>query len=97
VVLGSRLLGVVTRGDVLKTLAARTDDPYVAEIMQREVPHVEATAGIDEVQERMGSEQVRLMAVYSGDRFLGLVSREDLAEALSILMFTARREAAEAT
>ena len=94
VVLGSRLLGVVTREDVLKILATRSDDPYVAEIMQREVPQVEASAGIDEVQERMGSEQVRLMAVYAGERYLGLVSREDLAEALSILMFTARNEAA---
>jgi Zn-dependent protease/predicted transcriptional regulator len=97
VVLGGRLLGVVTRNDVLTTLAARGDDPYVAEIMQREVPHVEADAGIDEVQERMGAEQARLMAVYAGERFLGLVSREDLSEALSILLFTARREAAEAS
>jgi Zn-dependent protease/predicted transcriptional regulator len=92
VVLGNRLLGVVTRDDVLRTLAARSDDPYVAEIMQREVPQVEASAGIDEVQERMGSEQARLVAVYSGERFLGLVSREDLGEALSVLLFTARRE-----
>ena len=95
VVLGSRLLGVVTRDDVLKTLASRADDPYVAEVMQREVPSVEASAGVDEVQERMGSERIRLMAVYAGDRFLGLVSREDLSEALSILMYTARRAQAE--
>jgi CBS domain-containing protein len=95
VVLGSRLLGVVTRDDVLKALAARGDDPYVAEIMQREVPQVEASAGLDEVQERMGAEQARLVAVFSGERFLGLVSREDLAEALSILLFSARSGRAE--
>jgi Zn-dependent protease/predicted transcriptional regulator len=95
VVLGSRLLGVVTRDDVLKTLAKRSDDPYVAEVMQREVPFVEASAGIDEVQERMGEQKVRLMAVYAGERFLGLVSREDLSEALSILLFSSRRVAAE--
>ncbi|MCU0234029.1 MAG: CBS domain-containing protein [Thermoanaerobaculales bacterium] len=93
--LGSRLLGVVTRDDVLKALAARGDDPYVAEIMQREVPQVEASAGLDEVQERMGAEQARLVAVFSGERFLGLVSREDLAEALSILLFSARSGRAE--
>jgi len=95
VVLGSRLLGVVTRDDVLKTLAKRSDDPYVAEVMQREVPFVEASASIDEVEERMGEQKVRLMAVYAGERFLGLVSREDLSEALSILLFSSRRVAAE--
>jgi CBS domain-containing protein len=62
--------------------------------MDREVPRVEADAGIDEVQRRMAADRARLMAVFSGERFLGLVSREDLNEALSILMFTARREAA---
>jgi Zn-dependent protease/CBS domain-containing protein len=94
VVFGNRLLGVVTREQVLKTLAERSDDPYVAEVMQREVPRVEADSGVDEVQQRMGSENARLMAVFTGDRYLGLVSREDLSEALSILMIAARREAA---
>jgi CBS domain-containing protein len=91
VVLGDRLLGVVTRSEVLQTLASRDDDPYVAEIMQREVAQVEADRGLDEVQARMGEAKVRLLAVFSGDRYLGLVSREDLEEALSVLLFERRR------
>jgi Zn-dependent protease/predicted transcriptional regulator len=97
VVYGNRLLGVVTREQVLKTLAGRRDNPYVTEIMQREVAQVEANAGIDEVQQRMATEQQRLFAVFSGERYLGLVGREDLQEALSILLFTARQRAEEAS
>ncbi len=92
VVLGSRLMGVVTRDDVLRVLATRHDDPYVAEIMQREVPKVQASMPLEEVQEHMEHEGARLVAVYSGDRYLGLVSREDLKEAISVLLFVRRQE-----
>jgi Zn-dependent protease len=91
VVLGNRLLGVVTREDVMRTLAAREDDPYVAEIMEREVVRVEAHDGLDDVQETMNERDVRLVAVFAGERYLGLVSREDLREALSVLVFERRR------
>ena len=36
-------------------------------------------------------EGARLVAVYAGERYLGLVSREDLSEALSVLLFMRRR------
>jgi predicted transcriptional regulator len=95
VVLGGNLLGVVTRDNVIKTLSQRPDDPYVAEIMDREVIRVEAADSLEAVQERMNESNVRLVAVYAGERFLGLVSREDLKEALSVLFFVRRqREAA---
>ena len=97
VVLGDRLLGVVTRKDVMQTLATRPDDPYVAEIMNREVVRVDAADALDAVQQRMGSKGVRLVAVFSGDRYLGLVSREDLSEALQVLLFQRRQRAAGTT
>ena len=53
---------------------------------------VEATESLEDVQERMGQERVRLVAVYSGERFLGLVSAEDLREALSVLLFVRRQQ-----
>jgi predicted transcriptional regulator len=85
--------GGVRRGtDVLKALAQRPDDPYVAEVMERNVVRVEAGDSLEEVQERMSQEKVRLVAVYSGERFLGLVSAEDLREALSVLFFVRRQE-----
>jgi CBS domain-containing protein len=56
------------------------------------VVSVDASTSLEEVQARMQEEGVRLVAVYSGDRFLGLVSSEDLREALSVLLFVRRRE-----
>jgi Zn-dependent protease len=92
VVLGDNLLGVVTRDKVLATLAHRPDDPYVAEIMEREVVRVDASDSLEQVQERMSQEKVRLVAVFSGERYLGLVSAEDLREALSVLFFVRRQQ-----
>ena len=43
----------------------------------------------------MGQENARLVAVYSGDRYLGLVSRGDLREALSVLFFVRRQQGVE--
>jgi Zn-dependent protease/predicted transcriptional regulator len=95
VLFGDRLFGVVTRDDVLRTLATRDDDPYVAEIMQRDVPQVEASSGFDEVHKRMLSERARLIAVFAGGKFLGLVSRDDIREALSIFSAGPRGQIAE--
>jgi len=53
-----------------------------------------AAAGLDDVQSTMNDQGVRLVAVFSGERYLGLVSREDLREALSVLLFERRRSAA---
>ncbi len=94
VVLGGNLLGVVTRDDVLHVLAQRADDPYVAEIMRREVARVDADASLEDVKEHMSQENARLVAVFSGERYLGLVSQEDLKEALSVLFFVRRQQRA---
>ena len=37
VIFGKNLLGIVTRNDVLRTLAINPDDLYVSEFMQRNV------------------------------------------------------------
>jgi Zn-dependent protease/predicted transcriptional regulator len=92
VVLGDRLLGIVTRDDVLRALATHPEDPYITEIMQRQVTRVDATASLEEVQRVMMESGERVVAVYAGESFLGLVSREDLNEALSVLMFVKRQQ-----
>jgi len=100
VVQGSRLLGVVTRDDVLKTLATEVNDLFVAGVMKREVLTVDAGRGLDEVRRLMGEKGERIAAVSRGDEFLGLVSAEDIAEALVVSSFVQlrdrRRAAAEA-
>jgi Zn-dependent protease/predicted transcriptional regulator len=97
---GTNLLGVVSRDDILKSLATDLSDPYVTGIMHRDVLHVDAGLTLEEVREQMNAAGRRLAAVYRGDAFLGLVSREDIAEALLVIGFSksqeARRKAAAA-
>ncbi len=100
VVQGRTFLGVVTRDDVLKTLATETSDLYVAGIMRRQVLSVDAGQGLDDVRRTMGEKGERIAAVHDGETFLGLVSAEDIAEALVVSSFVQlrdrRRAAAEA-
>ena len=97
---GSLLLGVVTRQDVLKSLATEPHDVYVAGMMNREPLKVDAELPLDEVRKLMGEKGVRVAAVHRGETYLGLVSQEDIAEAFLIVTFAkaqdARRAAAAA-
>lgn len=85
VLLGGRLLGVVTRSAVLGALSRREPEAYVSAIMERNVLRVEASQTLEEVRERMGESGVRIAAVFAGDLYLGLISHEDIAEAFAIL------------
>lgn len=91
VVHGGRLLGVVTRDDLLQHLASSPEDAYVTAIMQREVVRVPPEMGVDAVLARLQETGARVAAVYDGERFQGLVSREDLAEALTVVAFLQRQ------
>lgn len=86
---GGTFRGVVTREAVLRSLAGGGPDAYVSGIMDRGVLHVEESATLEEVREVMDEKGVRIVAVYSGETYLGLVSREDIAEAFAILQYTA--------
>lgn len=92
---GQKLLGVVTRDDVLKALNAPTadasvPDTYVQMIMRRDVVRVDATMMLDEVRQVMSEKGERVVAVYEGETYLGLVSIEDIAEAFSVLLYLDR-------
>jgi Zn-dependent protease len=90
VTFGSRLLGVVTREDVMKALAMQPNDCYVSEIMTRDVFKLSADDTLDTARDKMGEKNVRVAAVYDGEQFLGLVSQEDISEAFAVLMFVNR-------
>lgn len=90
---GTKLLGVVSRDDILRSLATELADSYVTGIMHRDVLMVDAGLTLEEVREQMGATSQRLAAVYRGDAYLGLVSREDLAEALLVIGFSKAHEA----
>jgi Zn-dependent protease len=94
VVHGGRLLGVVTRDDLLRTLATELEDVYVAGIMAREVVRVPPDVSLDEVQRVLAEAGARVAAVFAGEEYLGLVSRDDIAEALLVAAYLRQRDAA---
>jgi CBS domain-containing protein len=98
---GRRLLGVVSREDVLRALASAADEDAVPDmdvttIMRRDVVGVDADATLDDIRRVMGQNGVRLVAVHDGATYLGLVASEDLAEAYAVLQavekYRARRD-----
>jgi len=89
---GDALLGVVTRDDVLKALATETGDLYVTGIMRREVPRFETSMQLDEVRRAMLEQGARVAAVCREDRYLGLVSLDDINEALMVATYMRHQE-----
>lgn len=89
---GSSLLGVVSREHVLKALIADTQDQYVTAIMDREIPAFQASAELDTIRNDMASSGKQVGAIYDEDKFLGLVSQDDIKEALLVATFAAQQE-----
>ncbi|WP_438019602.1 site-2 protease family protein [Sorangium sp. So ce315] len=87
VLLGDEPIGVLTRADVLRALAEGAGGAYVAGIMRRDVVRVDAWRSLDEVARLMSEKSTPVVAVYDGERYLGLIGRDDVAEALSLLQF----------
>ena len=96
VLFGVQLLGIVTRADVLHTLANNPNDLYVSEIMHRDVLKVDAAKTLDEVTELMNANSSRIAAVYNGPTYLGLVSVEDIQEAMAVLAFLQQQKRIQA-
>lgn len=90
VLFGQKLLGVVTREDAMKALATFDYDPFVSEIMRREVLKLDANLNLDEAREQLAEKGARVAAVYDQDNFLGLINLEDIQEAFTVLMFNQR-------
>jgi Zn-dependent protease len=84
---GSQPIGIVTREDVLRALATNPQDGYVTGIMRREIVRVDAHASLEQVREMMGAQNARVVAVYDGATYLGLVSLDDIAEAFTLIAF----------
>jgi Zn-dependent protease/predicted transcriptional regulator len=89
---GNTLTGVVTREHVLNALLSETEDQYVTAIMDRSIPKFQASAELNAVRNEMAAAGKQVGAIYEGDKYLGLVSQEDIKEALLIATFLAQQE-----
>ncbi len=94
VMIGDRLLGVLTRDSILQSARTRSDDPYVAELMDREVLQFDIADDLADVTRQMGAHSTPVAAVFNGDRFLGLVSRHNLRDAIRRLVTSGSTAAA---
>jgi Zn-dependent protease/predicted transcriptional regulator len=90
---GNKILGIVSRDDVLRALASNTEDLYAQQIMQRDVLKLDANLTLAEARTQMTEKGHRVAAVFQGDAYLGLISLEDIAEAFMVLVFWERQQA----
>ncbi len=89
---GNQLVGIVTRRDVFNALANYSHDAQVTEVMHRDFLTVQADRSLDEVYALMAERGERIAAVFNGTDYLGLVSLEDLNEAMAILAFLDKQQ-----
>jgi Zn-dependent protease/predicted transcriptional regulator len=89
---GNKPIGIVTRNDVLKSLASNPDDLYVQQIMQRDILKLDANLTLEEARNQMTEKASRVAAVFNGDTYLGLTSLEDISEAFMVLTFWQRQQ-----
>ena len=78
-----RVVGVVTRDAILEALRTDGGAGYVASLMVREVPRVEARESLEQARQRMS--QTGFVAVYDNEIFLGLITDVELAHQLTVL------------
>ncbi|WP_437274827.1 CBS domain-containing protein [Sorangium sp. So ce375] len=83
VVYEDRVIGIVTRTDVMRALAAGEDGWFIAWIMRCNVPRVAADVSLDEVGRKMIEKNTPVVAVFDGESYLGLVTHADIAGALT--------------
>ena len=89
---GSNPIGIVRREDVLRSLALQPNDTYVTEIMHRDFLRIDAGQSLDAVREFLAEKGGRIVAVFNGNQYLGLISSEDLSEAFAVLTFAQRQK-----
>jgi Zn-dependent protease/predicted transcriptional regulator len=83
VVDGDKVVGVVTRDDLLKGLA-QTDPPPVSEIMRRDIALAEASDMLESALQRLQQSACPTMPVLHDQRLVGLLTAENLGEFLMV-------------
>ena len=69
-----------------------TEDQYVTAIMDRDIPSFQASAELDTIRNEMAANGKQVGAIYEGAKFLGLVSQDDIKEALLVATFAAQQD-----
>ena len=84
VVDGSRVVGMLTRKDLLKALAQHSRDTRVSEVMQRDFQRAESAEQLTRVFERLQHCQCRSMPVLEQGRLVGVIDMENVGEFIAL-------------
>jgi len=85
---GDRIIGVLTRANLIGGLHNIGPEAQVAQVMEKDFPIVEASALFSEVYEKMSASGVKAMPVVNGGQLLGMVTLEHLSEVFMLLNST---------
>ncbi len=85
-----RLVGVVTRRELVQAAQERGPYAYVASVMERDVPSVFPEALLSEARSLMNAAESPYVAVLEGDQFLGLITEQELAQQMAMADVFAR-------
>lgn len=91
---GDRVMGILTRANLLAGLSQYGPDHLVTTVMQREFATAEPNEMLETVLRRMAASPVRVMPVLHDGNLVGLVTDENLGEYLMIQNALQRRKAA---
>lgn len=83
-----RLVGVLTRANLLTGLHRRGPETLVGEVMETNYPVVDADAPFAEVYEKISESGVKAVPVLDNGRLLGMVTLEHLSEVYLLLTAT---------
>jgi Zn-dependent protease/CBS domain-containing protein len=81
---GDRVMGILTRANLLGGLSQHGPEQLVTGVMQREFNTAQANERLDAVLNRLAASPVRIMPVLQDGNLIGLVSMENLGEYLMI-------------
>jgi Zn-dependent protease/CBS domain-containing protein len=84
VVWGSRLLGIITREDVIQAIRERGPAALVRDAMQRNVPSVDSNETLEGIVGRLHAGKSRALPVLHRGQLVGMLTIENIAEFLMI-------------
>jgi stage IV sporulation protein FB len=82
---GEKLVGLLTRADVLVGLREHGSEVTVEQVMQREFPTVNITDDLFDVRRQMDQVSLDALPVVDGEGFVGLLTRQDVDEVLRLV------------
>ena len=84
VVFGDRVLGVLTREDLMKALTRRSSEAHVRDVMRREFPTVDSHEMLEKALPVLRSSGLRSIPVEHDGRVVGMLDLEKVAEFLTM-------------